>query len=355
MTAAQDTSPGTNLPAIDLRSDTVTRPTPAMIEAMSRAEVGDDVYDGDPTVARLEARVAEMLGLEAGLFLPSGTQSNLTALLAHCGRGEEYIAGEGYHIYSAEAGGAAVLGGISPCPLPTRADGTLDPAAIEAAIKPDDFHCPITRLVCLENTHHGKAIPASYIREVVALARDRDLSVHIDGARLMNAAVALGEDPAVLVGGADSVSLCLSKGLGAPVGSVLSGSKAFIARGRRIRKMVGGGMRQSGVLAACGLVALEQHIDRLAEDHATAAALAAALDGLPGVTVEKEAAATNMVYIALPPDDHGPLTGFLGARGIRVDGPAPRLRLVAHLDLPADTVPRVAETIRDYFAQKAAA
>ena len=292
-------------PVIDLRSDTVTRPSPEMLEAMVAAPLGDDVYGGDPTVQALEAKGAKLLGKGAGLYCSSATQTNLLALLAHCQRGEEYIAGDAYHVYCDEAGGAAVLGGISPCPIPTAEDGRIDPERVRAAIKEDDFHYPITRLLCLENTVSGRVIPREDMAALIGVAKEHGLSVHLDGARLLNASTALGLAPAEIAEGCDSVTLCLSKGLGCPIGSLLLGSSEFIHRARRLRKLVGGGMRQVGVLAACGLVALEKNIERLAEDHANARRLAEGLSGIPTLGVDRDLVETNMVFVEPQPEDHG--------------------------------------------------
>jgi threonine aldolase len=265
---------------IDLRSDTVTRPTAAMRAAMANAEVGDDVYGEDPTVNALEALAAQRIGFAASLFVPSGTMSNLLALLAHCGRGDEYIAGQQAHTYKYEGGGGAVFGGIQPQPLPFQIDGTIDLDAVEASIKPDDFHFAKTRLLCLENTYAGMPIPLDYVPRARALCTRRKLAMHLDGARVFNAAVSQDVPVTALTADFDSASVCLSKGLGAPAGSVLCGSVDFIASARRWRKMLGGGMRQSGVLAAAGIHALNHHVERLEQDHTRAARLVAALNDL---------------------------------------------------------------------------
>lgn len=342
-----DVEPSTSNRIADLRSDTVTRPSEGMRRAMAEAEVGDDVYGEDETVNALESRVATMLGKEAGLFLTSGTQSNLTAILGHCQRGEEYLAGDAYHVIIDEAGGASVLGGVVAQPLAVDARGAITPQQVEANIKPDDFHCPITRLVCLENTVSGRVQPLADQQAVADVARRHGLSVHLDGARLMNAAAALGETPAAVAACADSVSLCLSKGLGAPVGTVLSGPAGFIARGRRLRKMLGGGMRQIGVLAACGLYALDRNVDRLAQDHANARRLAEGLAALPGLDVDRPE--TNMVFIAPGEEDLEPLRQHLAARGIVIAAQRPRTRLVTHLDITAEDVERIIEAFADFY------
>ena len=323
---------------IDLRSDTVTLPTAGMREAMARAELGDDVYGEDPTVNRLEATLAERLGFAAALFVPTGTMSNLLGLMAHCGRGDEYIVGQQAHTYKYEGGGAAVLGSIQPQPIDGEADGSLDLAKVEAAIKQDDFHFARTRLLALENTMQGKVLPLDYLAAARELTQRRGLSLHLDGARLYNAAVKLGVPAREITQYFDSVSVCLSKGLGAPVGSVLCGSAALIGKARRLRKMVGGGMRQAGVLAAAGLYALQHQVERLAEDHAKAAHLGEALAGL-GYSVEP--VQTNMVYVQLG-ERAGQIKAFMAERGIVVSA-APRLRLVTHLDVSAEQIEQVIE------------
>ena len=290
---------------IDLRSDTVTQPTPAMREAMANAAVGDDVYGEDPTVNRLQEMAAELMGKEAGLFVPSGTMGNLVGILSHCQRGDEAIVGKKAHTYLFEAGGISVLGGVHSCQLPNQADGSLAIEDIEAAIREDDPHEPITRLICLENTHNrcgGVFQSPDYMEAVSEFAHKRGLYVHLDGARIFNAAVAQGVRANDLAGPVDSVTFCLSKGLCAPVGSVLCGSKAFIYKAGRLRKMLGGGMRQAGILAAAGIVALETMTGRLADDHQRARQLAASLGGIPGVHLEHEIPATNMVFLSLTED-----------------------------------------------------
>ena len=322
----------------DFRSDTVTRPSAGMRAAMAAAEVGDDVFGDDPTVKRLEARVAEAIGKEAGLFVPSGTQSNLIALMTHCERGDEYLVGQQAHCYRWEAGGAAVLGSIQPQPLENAPDGTIALADIEAAIKPDDPHFARTRLLALENTIGGKILPTDYVQAATALAKRHGLSCHLDGARLMNAAVALGVPVATLAQPFDTVSVCLSKGLGAPVGSVLVGAKAAIARARRLRKMLGGGMRQAGILAAAGLYALEHNVERLAQDHANARALAEGLAKLPGLTVTPPD--TNIVFVGVEASVGPALAAHLTQHGIGVVSMygATRQRWVTHLDVDAQAV-----------------
>jgi len=342
------TTPGGGANAVvDLRSDTVTKPDAAMRAAMAAAEVGDDVYGEDPTVKALEAAVARLLGKEAALFVTSGTQGNLAALLAHCGRGDEYLVGDRYHSFTSEAGGAAALGGIVPFPLPTDPRGGLDPAELDAAVKPSDAHYPITRLVCLENTVGGFAQAPERMAALAAAARRHGLKVHLDGARLLNAAVSQGLAPADLAAPVDSVSLCLSKGLGAPVGSVLAGDAAFIARAHRARKILGGALRQAGVLAAAGLYALAHNVERLAEDHARAARLAEGLRGLPGIAVTPTG--TNMVFLTLAPERHAAFVAHLAAQGILVGGRAPRLRLVTHLDVDDAGIERTIAAARGFF------
>lgn len=317
---------------IDLRSDTVTLPTPAMRQAIASAEVGDDVYGDDPTVNRLQAVVADRLGKEAALFVSSGTQSNLLAILSHCERGDEYIAGQAAHTYRFEGGGAAVLGSVQPQPLPMSADGQLDLLEVVKAIKPLDPHFARTRLLCLENTHSGVVLPQAYARTAKSLCDQHGLALHLDGARLFNAAIASKCSVATLAEPFDSVSICLSKGLGAPVGSVLAGSKSLIERALRWRKVLGGGMRQAGLLAAAGLYALEHHVERLAEDHANAARIAALLDSVqPGCA----RAATNMVFVDLPEQRLLKLKAQLAIDGIRIRGS----RWVFHLGIgPKDMV-----------------
>ncbi|CAM3775677.1 low-specificity L-threonine aldolase [Ectopseudomonas alcaliphila] len=326
------------MPLIDLRSDTVTQPTAAMREAMMAAELGDDVYGEDPTVNRLETWLANELGFAAALFVPSGTMSNLLGLMAHCERGDEYIVGQQAHTYKYEGGGAAVLGSIQPQPIDGEADGSLDLAKVEAAIKQDDFHFARTRLLALENTMQGKVLPLDYLAAARELTRRRGLSLHLDGARLYNAAVKLGVPAREITQHFDSVSVCLSKGLGAPVGSVLCGSAALIAKARRLRKMVGGGMRQAGGLAAACLYALQHQVQRLADDHANAAHLGGALAEL-GYSVEP--VQTNMVYVQLG-ERAEQIKSFMAERGIVVSA-APRLRLVTHLDVDSADIERVIE------------
>ncbi|VVO44350.1 low-specificity L-threonine aldolase [Pseudomonas fluorescens] len=313
---------------IDLRSDTVTQPTAGMLHAMATAATGDDVYGEDPTVNRLEAEVAKRLGFAAALFVPTGTMSNLLGLMAHCERGDEYIVGQQAHTYKYEGGGAAVLGSIQPQPLEVQADGSLDLAQVAAAIKPDDFHFARTRLLALENTMQGKVLPLAYLARARRFTQEQGLALHLDGARLYNAAVKLGVDAREITQHFDSVSVCLSKGLGAPVGSVLCGTAELIAKARRLRKMVGGGMRQAGLLAAAGLYALDHNVQRLADDHANAQILA---DGLRKAGYDVEPVQTNMVYVQMG-DKAEAIKTFAAERGIRLSA-AGRLRMVTHMDV----------------------
>jgi threonine aldolase len=333
-------------PVVDLRSDTVTRPTRAMRAFMANASVGDDVFGDDPSVNALQEKVAAMLGKEAALYVASGTQSNLVAIMSHCGRGDEYIVGQMAHTYRWEGGGAAVLGSVQPQPLEHEADGRLALARIEGAIKPNDAHFAKSRLLCLENTIGGKVLPLDYLEAATALARGRGLATHLDGARLFNAAVKLGVPAATLAAPFDSVSVCFSKGLGAPVGSALVGSKDFIAAAHRWRKMVGGGMRQAGVVAAAALYALEHHVERLAQDHALAARLAEGLQGLPGLTVEPPQ--TNILFADLEGERAAGLMEHLKSRGVLATG-LYRLRFVTHLDVDAEGVDRAVAAMREYL------
>jgi len=330
---------------IDLRSDTVTKPSPAMREAMARADVGDDVFGDDPTVNKLQEVAAARFGMQAGLFFPSGTQSNLAAVMAHCQRGEEVILGQDAHTYCHEAGGAAVLGSIQPQPLTNRPDGTLDLAEVEAAIKPDDSHYAITKLLALENTIGGKVISRAYMADAIALARRHQLSTHLDGARVFNASVKLGMPVKELCAGFDTVSVCLSKGLGTPAGTVLVGRKDVIDRARRIRKMLGGTMRQVGILAAAGLYALEHNVDRLAEDHVNAERLA---KGLIGLGLKVDPVQTNMVFTTVPKESAAALKGHLDDSGIVTLG-GTRMRLVTHLDVDAAGIDRVISVFGEFF------
>lgn len=331
------------MPIIDLRSDTVTLPTVGMREAMQAAELGDDVYGEDPTVTRLEVYLADKLGFEAGLFVPTGTMSNLLGLMAHCQRGDEYIVGQQAHTYKYEGGGAAVLGSIQPQPIEGEADGTLDLAKVAAAIKMDDFHFARTRLLALENTMQGKVLPLAYLAAARDFTNKHGLGLHLDGARLYNAAVKLGVEPLEITRHFDSVSVCLSKGLGAPVGSVLCGTAEFIGKARRLRKMVGGGMRQAGLLAGAGLYALEHQVERLAQDHANAQALG---EGLRALGYSVEPVQTNMVYAQVG-EQAGALKSFFAERGVKLTAAA-RLRMVTHLDVSADDINQVLKGFADF-------
>jgi threonine aldolase len=330
----------------DLRSDTVTQPSAAMRDVMARADVGDDVWGDDPTVNRLQSVAAEMFGFEAGLFAPSGTQTNLIALMTHCARGDEYLVGQEAHTYKYEGGGAAVLGSIQPQPILNQADGSIALEDIVAYIKPNDYHFARTRVLALENTIGGRVLPADYVARATALAHERGLATHLDGARVCNAAVKQGASLQDVARGFDSVSVCLSKGLGAPVGSVLLGSKAFIENAKRWRKMLGGGMRQAGILAAAGLYALEHNVARLAEDHAHAAALA---DGMRALGLAVSTPQTNIVYVDVPAERCAALQAALEARQVRTSI-TPKTRLVTHLDVDAAGIERTLAVFREFFA-----
>ncbi len=342
---------------VDLRSDTVTQPTAAMRAAMMAAPLGDDVFSDDPTVNALQEQIAQMLGFEAALFVPTGTQSNLCAILSHCQRGDEYIVGQMQHCYRWEGGGAAVFGSVQPQPLNHAPDGSLPLADLEAAVKPDDAHFARTRLLALENTLGGKLIPFDYLQQATTLARGKGLATHLDGARLFNAAVAQAaatggsaRDEARRIAGLfDSVSVCFSKGLGTPAGSALCGSRELIAKARRIRKMAGGGMRQAGVLAAAARHALDHHIERLADDHARARTLAQALQGISGVQVQPPQ--TNMVFVKLTGaarDRAATLGDALRAQGILTLG-LYDLRLVTHLDVDDAGIAHAADALRRHL------
>ena len=334
---------------IDLRSDTVTRPTQGMRRAMSDAPVGDDVYGEDPSVNRLESQMAEMFSHEAGLFVSSGTQGNLLAILTHCQRGEEYIAGSRSHAYLDEAGGGAVLASVQPQPIDNEVDGTLDLDKVSAAIKPDDFHRAITRLFCLENTFAGIPLPLDYLSRAQALAKSHQLQSHLDGARVFNAAVRCKVDVSTITQNFDSVSTCLSKGLGAPVGSVLTGGREFIARARRWRKMLGGGTRQAGMLAAAGLYALDHHIERLSQDHDNATSLTDLLSKVDEAQVHATDLRTNMVFVSFPPDSLKGLSAHLRERGILVTARSNPVRLVTHLDVTEEHIAKTVQAMKDYF------
>ncbi len=337
---------------IDLRSDTVTRPTRQMREVMASAEVGDDVYGEDPSVNRLEALAAEMLNKQAAIFVPTGTQSNLLALLSHCERGDEYIVGQQGHTYKYEGGGAAVLGSIQPQPLDYEADGTLDLSRVEAAIKPDDPHFARTRLLCLENTQAGKVLPLEYLKKARAFCDRTGLALHLDGARLFNAAVALQVPVSDISDQFDTVSVCLSKGLGAPVGSVLCGPQQLIDKARRWRKVLGGGMRQAGMLAAAGIYALQNHVQRLEEDHQNARRLAEGLMRVPQLRVQGGGARTNMVFVEIEKSQSSQLGTYLAERDMLV-GSAPTMRLVTHLDVDPADIERFVGEVNEFFERAA--
>lgn len=329
---------------IDLRSDTVTLPTPAMREAIYRAELGDDVFGEDPTTNRLEKLAAQRMGKEAALLVASGTMGNLVCLLTHCGRGEEVILGDQSHTFLYEAGGMSALGGIHPHTIANQPDGTMRLEDIEAAIRGDDVHFPRTRLICLENTHNrcnGSALTPQYTDAVAGLAKNRSLPVHLDGARIFNAAVALGVDVKELTRSVDSLSFCLSKGLAAPVGSVVCGSKKFIAQARRIRKVLGGGMRQSGIIAAAGIAALEQMVERIAEDHKNARRLAEGITRIKGLSIDLAKTQTNIVYFELAGErlTAEKLVMELRKKGLRLLPVGPRrLRAVTHYGISAEDI-----------------
>lgn len=333
---------------IDLRSDTVTRPTPAMLEAMMAAPLGDDVWGDDPTVNAFQANLAEQAGKEAALLFPSGTQSNLVGLMAHCERGDEYIVGQAAHTYRYEGGGAAVLGSIQPQPIENAADGSLPLEKISAAIKADDFHFARSKLLALENTIGGKVLPADYVLKATELARERGLATHLDGARLFNAAVATDTSLKQLCHPFDSVSLCFSKGLGAPIGSALVGSQALIDRARRWRKVVGGGMRQAGIIAAACQHALDHHVADLKDDHRRAARLAEGLAKLPGVDITSQA--TNMVFASFPDAHVEPLSIWLKEHGILIEL-LYATRFVVHRDINDADIDKVITVMETYFSR----
>lgn len=331
---------------IDLRSDTVTRPSDAMRLAMSRAEVGDDVYGDDPSVNLLEQEAAELSGKEAALFLPTGTQANLVALLTHCQRGEEYIVGQKAHNYLFEAGGAAVLGSIQPQPIDAAADGTLPLDVVASVIKPDDVHFARTKLLCIENTHNGKVLPLEYLQQAWVFTREKGLALHVDGARIMNAAVALNVPLSTLTQYCDTLTICLSKGLGAPIGSLLCGSAEYIKQARRWRKMVGGGLRQAGILAEAARYALLNNVERLREDHDNAQWLANALSAI-GVEVMAPGAQTNMLFLKVPAHEAAQLGGWMKERGVLMSA-GPVTRIVTHLDVSRSDLEKLVSLWKEF-------
>lgn len=336
---------------IDLRSDTVTKPTSAMRKAMTEAEVGDDVYGEDPTVNRLEAIAAEMLNTEAALFVSSGTQGNLLAVMSHCERGDEYIVGQMAHTYRWEGGGAAVLGSIQPQPLDFEPDGTLNLQKVEQAIKPDNYHFACTRLVCQENTHNGKVLPMNYLEQAAALTKRFNLGHHLDGARVFNAAVKLNIPVSDIARNFDTIMFCLSKGLGAPVGSMLCGPRDLIAKARRWRKVLGGGMRQAGILAAAGIFALNEHVARLADDHANAQLLAQGLAEIEEISYDPAFVQTNMVFASVRKGSSEELAAYLKQKGILVL-PRNPIRLVTHLDVTAEDIKIFVNEVKTFFSHK---
>jgi threonine aldolase len=339
------------LEPIDLRSDTVTRPTLEMRQVLAQAPVGDDVYGEDPSVNNLEKFAAHMTGTESALFATSGTQSNLLALLSHCERGDEYIVGQEAHTYKFEGGGAAVLGSIQPQPLDLEKDGTLDLIKVARTIKPDDCHFARTRLLCLENTHNGKVLPMGYLKQAEWFAKQHDLGLHLDGARLFNAAVKLKVDVRSITRHFDTVSVCLSKGLGAPAGSVLCGPTALIVKARRWRKVLGGGMRQAGILASAGQYALEHHVDRLSDDHANATYLAQGLSQVRALEIDLADVQTNMVFVRCAAGQSEALSRFLSEKGILIT-PGTVMRLVTHLDVQRSDMDTVIESTKEFFSRQ---
>ncbi len=333
---------------IDLRSDTVTQPTQKMRSAMASAVVGDDVYGDDPTINHLESLAADMLDKEDAILATSGTQSNLMALLSHCERGDEYIVGQQAHTYKYEGGGGAVFGSIQPQPIEFQKDGTLDLTAVVQAIKADDIHYAKTRLLCLENTQAGKVLPLAYLEKARSVSLDHGLAIHLDGARLFNAAVKLDVAPIEISRHFDSVSICLSKGLGAPVGSVLCGSTELVKKARRWRKVLGGGMRQAGIIAAAGILALQDNIDRLSEDHANAMLLAEGLSSIDEIDIDMALVQTNMVFAFLKSGSTDILADYLKDAGVLIDTGNP-IRLVAHLDVSTDDIHRAVSLFKSYY------
>jgi threonine aldolase len=355
MSASHDTPSGHNAVIADFRSDTVTHPTPAMKDAMMNAPLGDDVYGDDPTTNALEEKAASLLGKDDAVFMPTGTQSNLASVMAHCERGDEYIVGETFHIYVYEAGGTSVLGSTFPHPLPVSSKGALYPDDVVAAIKENDSHFPITKLICVENTVNGCVHDVGYMDMIGKTAHDHGLKAHCDGARLFNAAVAQNVEPARLVKAFDTVSVCLSKGLGTPAGSILVGDDAAITKARRLRKMLGGGMRQTGILAAAGLHALDHHITRLQDDHARASNLADALMRIDGLSIDHDQVETNMIFVTfgtnekpVSDDALSHLNHFMISRGLKINGER-KTRLVTHLDIDDNACTVLIETLNDFI------
>jgi threonine aldolase len=335
---------------IDLRSDTVTRPCEKMRSIMANAEVGDDVYGDDPTVNKLERIAAEMLNTEAAIFASSGTQTNLLALLSHCQRGDEYIVGSTAHTYMFEAGGAAVLGSIQPQPIEFNNDYTLLLEKVKSVIKPDDFHFARTKLLCLENTNFGHTLPLDYLKSAKEFVKENNLKLHLDGARIFNAAVDCGVHVSEISRNFDSISICLSKGLGAPVGSLLCGTKELINEARRWRKMLGGGMRQAGIIAAAGIYALENNVERLVEDHENAEFLARELADIEDIKIKYNAARTNMVFVDLKDNHQIELKDFLKKEGIYISAyELESLRLVTHLDITRDDCMKIVSAVKSFF------
>ena len=331
---------------IDLRSDTVTRPSEEMLKRMMAAPTGDDVYGDDPTVNELQDYAAKLSGKEAALFLPTGTQANLVALLSHCERGEEYIVGQGAHNYLYEAGGAAVLGSIQPQPIDAAADGTLPLDVVASVIKPDDVHFARTKLLCIENTHNGKVLPLDYLQQAWVFTREKGLALHVDGARIMNATVALNVPLSTLTQYCDTLTICLSKGLGAPIGSLLCGSAEYIKQARRWRKMVGGGMRQAGILAEAARYALLNNVERLREDHDNAQWLANELSAI-GVEVMAPGAQTNMLFLKVPAHEAAQLGGWMKERGVLMSA-GPVTRIVTHLDVSRSDLEKLVSLWKEF-------
>ncbi len=342
---------------VDLRSDTVTLPSPAMREAIYRAELGDDVYGEDPTVNRLQEMAAERMGKEAALLVVSGTMGNLVSLLTHCGRGDEIIMGDQAHTFLYEAGGVSALGGIHVHTVPNTPDGGMDLARVEEAIRGPNIHFPRTKVICLENTHNrcgGAAVPLAHMAAVREIAHRHHLAVHLDGARIFNAAIALGVPASAIAAYADSVQFCLSKGLAAPVGSLICGSKAFIEEARRTRKMVGGGMRQAGIIAAAGIVALEQMVDRLAEDHANAKRLAEGLANIPGIVIDPSSVQTNIVMFGLANSrvSLAEVSARLAAEGVKINPmTATQFRAVTHYGIEREDIETALAVIQRVVAE----